>query len=516
MKPVSGSRFRWRNAVAGSVVAWILAFPPGTAASPESRALVRQGAAELANRKFEEALRKFDAAVRADPADAQAVFFRGAALNRLSRHAEALPRLQEAARLGSNHPDLPFELGWALLGLGHWHAAILHLERYEQSRPGRGQTSEFLGRAFLALGDVDRAEAKLKEAITRDPALRATALLFLARLEQARGNADEAARLLDTLLREAPESPLARTLREQLARLAPPPPPGRPWRLSVSTGGGHNSNVIALGDGIQRPADISSQWSAFARFALNAAYDWRPSPTDTVTAGYAFLADVYSRVHSFDLQDHAVAVDWRRAFTPDLAATVRLGDQFTLVGDNAYRNQATLRPALAYRLTGWAVAEAAYSLAVSDYYFATPSVQDRDGTSHTVALTTDLVAPGTRLRTRLGYFHVWNRADGDDFVFQTNGLLAGVSYPLGRGITGDVTYTRTFDRYANANSLAGPTGSAFSRKDDVDILSIQLTGPVVFDRLRAYARYDYTNAGSNIQFYTFKQRVVSFGLVASF
>lgn len=137
MKSVSGSRFRWGHAVAASAAVWALAFPPGTAASPESRALVRQGAAELANRKFEEALRKFEAAVRADPADAQAVFFRGAALNRLGRHAEALPRLQEAAGLGSKHPDLPFELGWVLLGLGHWHAAIPHLERYEQSRPGR-------------------------------------------------------------------------------------------------------------------------------------------------------------------------------------------------------------------------------------------------------------------------------------------------------------------------------------------------------------------------------------------
>lgn len=274
--------------------------------------------------------------------------------------------------------------------------------------------------------------------------------------------------------------------------------------------------MIALGDGIQRPTDISSQRSAFARFTLNAAYDWRPSPTDTVTAGYAFLADVYNRVHSFDLLDHVVAVDWRRASTSDLAATVRLGDQFTLVGDNAYRNQATLRPALAYRLTGWAVVEAAYSLAVSDYYFATPSVQDRDSTSHTVALTTDLAVPGTRLRTRLGYFHVWNRADGDDFDFQTNGLLAGVSYPLGRGITGDLTYTRTFDRYANANSLAGLTGSAFSRKDDVDTLSIQLTGPVAFDRFRAYARYDYTNADSNIRSFSFAQHIGSFGLIISF
>lgn len=97
MTPVSGGRFQWRHALAASAVAWILAFSPGTAASPESRALVRQGAAELANRKFEEALRKFEVAVRADPADAQAVFFRGAALNRLGRHAEALPRLQEAA-----------------------------------------------------------------------------------------------------------------------------------------------------------------------------------------------------------------------------------------------------------------------------------------------------------------------------------------------------------------------------------------------------------------------------------
>jgi tetratricopeptide (TPR) repeat protein len=128
-------------------------------ASPASRQLVQEGLAEMQARRFAAALEKFEAAAQADPADARTVyFFQGAALNRLARHAEAVTRLDRAIQMGSPHPELAFETGWALLRVGRYQDAIVQLEQAERQRPGRGQTSEFLGRAYLALGDLARAE----------------------------------------------------------------------------------------------------------------------------------------------------------------------------------------------------------------------------------------------------------------------------------------------------------------------------------------------------------------------
>ena len=193
-----------------------LALPGLAAASPESRALIEQGAAALGTRDAEAALDRFEAAGRADPKDAEALFFQGAALNRLGRPEDALSRLSEAAAMGARPPDLDFETGWSLVALGRWQDAIAALEDYEAVHPGRGKVSEFLGRAHLALGQQAAAEKRLFEAMRRDEALRPTVLFHMALLEQARGNSPAARAYLKTLITDAPDSPLTRALIHRL------------------------------------------------------------------------------------------------------------------------------------------------------------------------------------------------------------------------------------------------------------------------------------------------------------
>ncbi len=190
--------------------------PVLAAASPTSHELIVQGAADLRAERYEEALKRFEAATLADPNDAEAFFFQGAALDRLGRFQDALSGLEKANAMGFKGPALAFDTGWALLRLARWSDAIVQLEYFEKAVPGRGKTSEFIGRAYFGLGQYDKAEAKLKEAIQRDPALKPTALLFLAAIEQERKNPAAAKVYLETLLREAPESAIAQTLKKEM------------------------------------------------------------------------------------------------------------------------------------------------------------------------------------------------------------------------------------------------------------------------------------------------------------
>ncbi len=504
--------------LSATVSALFLALPPLAAASPQSKELTRQGAADLAARQFEGALRKFEAAAQADPNDAEAFFFQGVALNRLGRPIAALQQLDRAAALKYDHPDFGFEVGWSLLGLGRYADAIASLEAYDRARPGRGQTSEFMGRAYLALRQFDKAEAAFQEALRRDPSLKPTVLYSLAVLERRRQNLAASREYLERLGREAPESPLTHTLREQLARTAPPAV--RPFSLTLTGGAGYNTNVIALGQGAPLPLDISSKGSGFTRFTLDAAYTWRITPSDTLVLAYGFQADTYFDLGSFDGRDHLGSVTYARRITDRLAATLRVSDQYSEVGGNGFRNQFAARPAFTYRLTDWAVAEVAYEYALSDYTqpFLVPQVQDRDATTHTVFLTGYLNVPGTQLRGRVGYFHRWNYADGGDYDFRSNGVQVGLSHPLVWQITADLSYTHTFDRYLRNTSTAPSAspllGFGFRRKDDGDALTLFLSRPIA-DKWRAYARYDFTNNDSNIGFFKFDQHVWSAGLVWS-
>ncbi len=208
------TRNRW-VALAG-VFAWFLSIAPAASGSSESRELLRQGHAKLNEGKYEEALKNFAAAVNADSQDGEAVYFEGAALNRLGRFEQALSRLEKAAALGFATPGLSFDTGWAQLRLGRWIDAVVHLEQFEKAVPGRGKTSEFLGQGYFGLKQYDRAEAKLKEAIQREPELKATALLHLSELERERKNSEASRRYLETLLREAPDSSIAKTLQKHM------------------------------------------------------------------------------------------------------------------------------------------------------------------------------------------------------------------------------------------------------------------------------------------------------------
>lgn len=202
--------------------ALIFSLPCIVTASPESRQLILQGHADMAAGNYEESLKKFGAASKADPKDAEALYFEGAALNRLGRFEDALSRLERAGTTGYKGPGLVFDTGWALLRLGRWIDAVVQLEQFEKTIPGRGKTSEFLGQAYFGLKQYDRAEAKLKEAIQRDPELKPTALLHLAALETERNNPQAAERYLETLLKEAPDSPIAKSLKKQMEQVPGP------------------------------------------------------------------------------------------------------------------------------------------------------------------------------------------------------------------------------------------------------------------------------------------------------
>jgi len=186
--------------------------------------------------RVDEALKKSSATVKADPKNFQALLTQGAALNRLGRHGEALEQLARAAKMGSTDPALAFESGWSLMQLGMYPEAIAQLEKYEKMKPGLGQTSEFIGRSRLFMGELDKADAKFKEALQRDPELASTVRFHQAVLETLRKNPEAAAKYIGALLKEAPNSPTAQIFKNALLQAPGAKPvagaPAKDFKLS--------------------------------------------------------------------------------------------------------------------------------------------------------------------------------------------------------------------------------------------------------------------------------------------
>jgi tetratricopeptide (TPR) repeat protein len=480
------------------------------AASPESDALVRRGLMEFEAQRFRDAIHFFGEAVRADPKDLRAVFLQGAALNRLGNYREAYLLVSGVERQGGRHPEMDFEAGWALMGIGRSRACIDRLERFDKAYPGRGQTSEFLGRCYLQLREYERAESHFNEAIKREPKLKPSVDLSMARLEQAR-NRPGAAR--DRLQAAADaNAPTGRALRNVFDLPEPVYQPEKPLQLSAALSVGHNDNVIGLGSTIPLPSDITRQGANFIRAQVAAAYSRALTSSTTATAGYALLVDRYKDLGLADLNDHFFYGDLAWSLPRGVGGSLRVSHEITDVHGDRFREQSALRPALSYRFTENSVTELALQHSWANYHGPTAPTLDRDGFANALSLTHLFRVPRSGWSGNASATYLRNHSRGGDFRFTARGADGALRYTFTNAVGVLVGYGYTNYDYSELNSL---TNFGLRRQDDQHVARLELAGPIR-PGLRWVVQAQRLSNESNIPFFDFVQNVVSAGVAANF
>ena len=494
-------------------VALSLSFSTTPYASPQSERLTAQGIAHLEAGRYREAIEAFNGAVKADAKDLRPVFFQGVALNRLGAYREALALLARIEKRDVRHSDMDFEIGWSLMGLRRPHECIQRLERFEKAQPGRAQTSEFIGRCHLLLGELEKAEAAFAEAARRDPRLQSTIDLAMAAVEQARNRPDAMRQRLESAGRA--DTQTGRALRELIG---PPPAAGlvaKPLRMGITFSGGYNDNAIGLGSTIPLPADISRKGTYFVRGTLNASYTHAFAENTAGVLGYALLVDRYDDLHAVDLNDVFVYGDIVHRVSDTVGLSFRLSNEFTTLAGERFRNLVTARPAVSLKLTPRSVTEFAYAFAKNDYMDNVPIVFSRDGDSSTATVTHLFQVGDTRWSGALSASHTRYRAEGNDFTFDAYGGTASIRYDFTNRVSAVAGFGYTEYDYANANSVAPPAGFAFARDDEQLLLFAQVAGPLS-DAWRWFIQAQRIRNHSNIAFYDFTQNTVSVGVAADF
>ncbi len=516
----------WRRYWTAAVLFSCLLIGPELLAQQSSRGVLEEGYSLLRAEDYEAALERFEAVVADEPANGGALLLRGMAENRLGRHGDALLSITRAERLRVRSPLLDFEKGWAAVGVSLWDEAISSLERYEKAKPGNAKAAELLGRAYIAKGAYDRASTLLHEAIRRDPAVKPTALYYLAFLERARGKTEDADAYLETLFREAPRSPLARSLKGRIGEIRELRRQGeerrraaaKPWRVGGSLAYGYNDNVLLLADGdLNLPSDVTSNQSRFVEYSADGRYDWRLDARSVVSAGYVLQGTAYLSVGEANYHDHVGFAEYTRRLSSDLGFTGRAGYGKTFLDGKDFSDRLSLRPALAYRPVERTTIEASYALNAIDFSTdpANPA-QDRDGLGHTFGATLFLDLTGvlpTNPRLRADFAYTSNQADGDDFDYGSFAASGGIdlSLPWRVGLSGTFAVTNT--NYDNPNSFS--SGGITSRKDDQRLFRLNLSRPIA-DGVEAFGEYRRIDNESNIALFDYDQTVWSIGLRARF
>lgn len=516
--------------LAGAMLAGALVIAAGLApahASPRSSALIDDGILELQRADWREALRKFLAASVADPKDAEAQFFQGVALNRLSLHEQALAQIERARAAGVKNPEMDFEYGWALLGAEKPADALASLRAYKAANPESGKTAELIGRAQLAEGNISAAESSFDEAVRLDPNLQTSVSFFRSIIANKRGDTDAGVEAYNSITSTAQNGPLSTTLRRQLDLLRAINPVARterpkPWTVFGATSIGRNSNVIALSEDIAQPADITRKDSRYYDLLAGGTYRKLLDPTQFATVGAVLNRRNYRDIRGNDTDTINLFARYDRNINARTTASGTVSFSHIRVDGDKTQNIWAVSPQITHRINDKLQASVFYSVqkinSVSPS--VTPAQLDRDSRLQNAGGDVMFRFPSLKSDLTIGGSVLQNSAVGSDYDYRAYRFQAKARTQLPYGVSGAIGIVRTSYEYKNLNSLApttppGATGFGFKREDAITKISLDLSRPIN-EMFTAYVRASRTDASSNLAVFDYDQKDIQLGITARF
>jgi len=488
-------------------------------ANDASDQLIREGVAALEAGDLAGSTNLFIDAYDEDPTDPTTAFYVGVGMNRMGDFVQAIVALEEARALGFGSPELHFETGWALLGLGQYDLAIMHLDTFEQVVPGRGKTSEFLGRAWLAKGDTQRARSHFEEAVARDPGLRSSIEFQLAAIEVSEGDPQAAAAYLDSIVENDPASPLGQYLGNRLRQLAASDTSAEQkiWSLVASFAVGHDSNAIALGDTTPLPANITNQSGSFVESAVagSVLVFSRPGSDQLVANASAAARRYGDNLTVVDSESLGAGLDYQAVIRSDLIGRLQgyLGTNLSH-GDTINRF-AGLRGSVQFESfhVTWEPWVGVTYVDYNESGFVAPADQ-RSGPIRSVGLNGSWWwdAIEADLRGGIAYSNVETK--GTNFDSQSWSAVIGLNKELSDEVVADMSFAMINTDYENLDTRATPPGT-FKRADQTRVFSLQLSKPV-WENVTLFGRFNMTSNGSNIAAFDYTRVETLAGVAASF
>ena len=187
-------------------------------AEPAGRLAFREG-------RLEDALAKFEEALRDNPDDAYALNNAGQTLVRLERADEAVPLLERAAQGAPGSWEVRFNLARALGEADRWADAAAEYRRAAELWPDGVPITYNLARALEKAGDVPAAIEQYRRAIALVPDEGPFHLSLALACERA-GRKVEATQAYEQYLARLPEGEEADKVKRHLAALQQPPAAG--------------------------------------------------------------------------------------------------------------------------------------------------------------------------------------------------------------------------------------------------------------------------------------------------
>jgi tetratricopeptide (TPR) repeat protein len=524
-----------RVSIVGVLVAALLLalVPPAHAQTTEADVYVAQAILDIDDKRFEDARKNLQEALRREPDHVEALYYLGVVSMALRRPDDALTYLLRAQKRSPADPSIAFQLGLAYFAQQRYDAAEPLLEQVFRADPGIDGLGYYVGFMRYRRKDHRGAVAAFRAGRTADPQLQQLTRFYAGLALAALGLPAQASAEVEQALRLAPGSALtgpAERLRDTIRASAEQ---GRRFSAEVRLGLLYDDNVIV------RPGPSASEQplvsilrdkkhdSVGELFGAQFNYLWWQTETWESSAGYSFFGTYNNELTSFNITDHMV--NGTLTYKSSLAGMpLQSGLQYSwdmlYLDDTEFlrRNTAMLTALLVE--SDRHLTQGFFRYQNKEFFESNPLPEPdefRDADNFMLGILHLLRFAQDAHLVKGGYQYDVEDTQGRNYRYHGHRLLLGVQYTLPwYGIRLFYDFDLHLRQYDHTNSLLPTSAPGTKRRSDDEYnntvrADLPFVGPSLWGyatRMTLSASYQNTVARSNIELFEYTRNVYSLSL----
>jgi tetratricopeptide (TPR) repeat protein len=505
---------------------------PVHAQTTEADVYVAQAIIDFDDKRYDEALRNLQEALRREPDHVEALYYTGVVYMALRRPADAVPVLLRAQGKSPTDPSIAFQLGLAHFAQQQYDQAEPLLERVFSEDPTIDGLGYYVGFMRYRKKDYRGALNAFRAGRTTDPQLQQLTRFYTGLALAVLGLPAQAAAEVDQALRLAPGSPLtgpAERLRDTIRAAADQ---GRRFSAEVRFGFLYDDNVIVRPSPNSREPLVSElrdkRHDSFGElFGAQFNYIWWQTETWESSFGYSFFGTYNNELPSFNITDHLVngALTYKTALgSMPAQISLQYGWDMLYLDDDEFlrRNTATLSALVVE--SDRHLTQAFFRYQNKEFYEPKPlpiAEEFRDADNFMGGFLHLLRFAQDRHLIKGGYQFDVEDAQGQNYSYRGHRFVLGGQYTLPwYGIRLNYDFDAHLRDYRRPNIILPTYAPGTRTRYDEELNNIvradlPFDGPALWGqstRMTLSASYQNTIAKSNIEIFEYTRNVYSLSL----
>ena len=462
-------------------------------------------------KEYEMALDNFQKAQLMLPDDPDIPFFIGMTYLEMVKPEEAIPYFKKTIEVSPDYWDAYFQLSTALVTSERFKEALDYLEKLYNVQPQRENLGCLLGMACYREGRYEDALNYLETGVSSDR-MSDVVILYTGLTRQKLGQRKEARIEFRDLYTTDPTSPFAAASRRLDETLRLEEKVVRPYQFNATFRSFYDDNVRLIPT--EDVFGVGHRKNSFGQSVfLRGEYSLLKRQNNEINVSYGYYQTIYNSERKYDVQDHIPGLSFiYRGKVGPVGYNARLDYFFDWIflDYHWFMSTHTTKPSLALTTGPYFTTLLSYTFKHKNFRIKPDfEADDRDSVNHEVGLTQFFHTSDGENYIKFGYYRKAERADGDNWDYDSNTLLGGLQFTAPdklQQVKLNVDYTWEDRNHLNANIF-------FDRhREDIERSVSTTVSKDIGDHITVFGNYLRRDNSSNMKLYNYEKNIYTLGI----